>query len=141
MHRVTSRIVFATAVLSKRFHGWRTPGGYAHAASRPAVIAVETATTATAPRPLHNNLVQKSLLNDILHAGPVIQSNLTIQILKLLYFQYVFSADITKCIVRSGFTQSLPSYTKREVLSLIAGLFDPAGDHAGDLVAGLRLGL
>ncbi|XP_041675602.1 uncharacterized protein LOC121530510 [Drosophila eugracilis] len=35
-------------------------------------------------------------LNDILHAGPVLQSDLTIQILKWRYFQYVFSADITK---------------------------------------------
>ncbi|EDW53888.1 GM11097 [Drosophila sechellia] len=43
MHRVTSRIVSATGVLSKRFHRWRTPGGYAHAASRPAAIAVTSA--------------------------------------------------------------------------------------------------
>jgi len=35
-------------------------------------------------------------LNDILHAGPVLQSDLTIQILKWRYLQYVFSADITK---------------------------------------------
>jgi len=35
-------------------------------------------------------------LNDILHAGPVLQSDLNIQILKWRYFQYVFSADITK---------------------------------------------
>ncbi|XP_070144167.1 uncharacterized protein [Drosophila kikkawai] len=35
-------------------------------------------------------------LNDILHAGPVLQSDLTIQILKWRCFQYVFSADITK---------------------------------------------
>ncbi|XP_043862779.1 uncharacterized protein LOC122756631 [Drosophila santomea] len=35
-------------------------------------------------------------LNDILHAGPVLQSDLTIQVLKWRYFQYVFSADITK---------------------------------------------
>ncbi|XP_070074086.1 uncharacterized protein [Drosophila takahashii] len=35
-------------------------------------------------------------LNYILHAGPVLQSDLTIQILKWRYFQYVFSADITK---------------------------------------------
>jgi len=34
--------------------------------------------------------------NDILHAGPVLQSDLTIQILKWRYFQYAFSADITK---------------------------------------------
>ncbi|KAH8249807.1 hypothetical protein KR032_004485, partial [Drosophila birchii] len=33
-------------------------------------------------------------LNDILHAGPVLQSDLTIQILKWRYFRYVFSADI-----------------------------------------------
>ncbi|XP_070075146.1 uncharacterized protein [Drosophila takahashii] len=35
-------------------------------------------------------------LNDVLHAGPVLQSDLTIQILKWRYFKYVFSADITK---------------------------------------------
>ncbi|XP_070141661.1 uncharacterized protein [Drosophila kikkawai] len=35
-------------------------------------------------------------LNDILHAGPVLQSDLTIQILKWRCFQYVFSEDITK---------------------------------------------
>ncbi|XP_043064460.1 uncharacterized protein LOC122320331 [Drosophila ficusphila] len=35
-------------------------------------------------------------LNDVLHAGPVLQSDLTIQILKWRFFQYVFSADITK---------------------------------------------
>jgi len=35
-------------------------------------------------------------LNDFLHAGPVLQSDLTIQILKWRYFKYVFSADITK---------------------------------------------
>jgi len=35
-------------------------------------------------------------LNDILHAGPVLQSDLTFQILKWRYFQYVFSANITK---------------------------------------------
>ncbi|XP_070141656.1 uncharacterized protein [Drosophila kikkawai] len=35
-------------------------------------------------------------LNDILHAGPVLQSDLTIQILQWRFFQYVFNADITK---------------------------------------------
>ncbi|XP_070068169.1 uncharacterized protein [Drosophila takahashii] len=35
-------------------------------------------------------------LNDVLHAGPVLQSDLTIQVLKWRYFKYVFSADITK---------------------------------------------
>jgi len=35
-------------------------------------------------------------LNDILHAGPVLQSDLTIQILKWRYFRYVYSADIEK---------------------------------------------
>ncbi|XP_070144619.1 uncharacterized protein [Drosophila kikkawai] len=35
-------------------------------------------------------------LNDILHAGPVLQSDLTIQILKWRFFKYVFNADITK---------------------------------------------
>ncbi|XP_041452302.1 uncharacterized protein LOC121405528 [Drosophila obscura] len=35
-------------------------------------------------------------LNDILHPGPVLQSDLTIQILKWRFFQFVFNADITK---------------------------------------------
>jgi len=35
-------------------------------------------------------------LNDIFHAGPVLQSDLTIQILKWLYFRYVYSADIKR---------------------------------------------
>ncbi|XP_070070011.1 uncharacterized protein [Drosophila takahashii] len=35
-------------------------------------------------------------LNDILHAGPVLQSDLTIQILKWRYFRFVYSADIEK---------------------------------------------
>jgi len=35
-------------------------------------------------------------LNVILHAGPVLQSDLTIPILKWRYFQYVYSADIEK---------------------------------------------
>jgi len=37
-----------------------------------------------------------SSLNDIPHAGPVLQSVLTIQILKWRYFRYVYSADIEK---------------------------------------------
>ncbi|KAH8337105.1 hypothetical protein KR074_011099, partial [Drosophila pseudoananassae] len=35
-------------------------------------------------------------LNDILYAGPVLQSDLTIQILKWRYFRFVFNADIEK---------------------------------------------
>ncbi|KAH8366853.1 hypothetical protein KR084_002754, partial [Drosophila pseudotakahashii] len=35
-------------------------------------------------------------LNDILHTGPVLQSDLTTQILKWRFFRYVFNADITK---------------------------------------------
>jgi len=35
-------------------------------------------------------------LNDILHPGPILQSDLTLQILKWRYFRYVFNADITK---------------------------------------------
>ncbi|XP_041449408.1 uncharacterized protein LOC121404212 [Drosophila obscura] len=35
-------------------------------------------------------------LNDLLHAGPVLQSDLTLQILKWRYFRYAFNADITK---------------------------------------------
>ncbi|KAH8262070.1 hypothetical protein KR038_001985, partial [Drosophila bunnanda] len=35
-------------------------------------------------------------LNDILYAGPVLQSDLTIQILKWRYFKFVFNADIEK---------------------------------------------
>ncbi|XP_070068059.1 uncharacterized protein [Drosophila takahashii] len=40
--------------------------------------------------------VNGTSLNNVLHAGPVLQSDLTIQILKWRYFKYVFSADITK---------------------------------------------
>ncbi|XP_070854179.1 uncharacterized protein [Drosophila suzukii] len=39
-------------------------------------------------------------LNDILHAGPILQSDLTIQILKWRYFQYVFSPPRTPTIGR-----------------------------------------
>ncbi|XP_070068060.1 uncharacterized protein [Drosophila takahashii] len=39
--------------------------------------------------------VNGTSLNDVLHAGPVLQSDLTI-FLKWRYFKYVFSADITK---------------------------------------------
>lgn len=35
-------------------------------------------------------------LNDLLHAGPVLQSDLTMQILKWRFYRYVFNADITK---------------------------------------------
>ncbi|XP_070075733.1 uncharacterized protein [Drosophila takahashii] len=35
-------------------------------------------------------------LNDILHTSPVLQSDLTTQILKWRFFRYVFNADITK---------------------------------------------
>ncbi|XP_070142300.1 uncharacterized protein [Drosophila kikkawai] len=35
-------------------------------------------------------------LNDILYAGPVLQSDLTLQILKWRYFRFVFNADIEK---------------------------------------------
>ncbi|XP_051864315.1 uncharacterized protein LOC127566331 [Drosophila albomicans] len=35
-------------------------------------------------------------LNGILHTGPILQSDLTIQILKWRFFQFVFNADITK---------------------------------------------
>ncbi|XP_041451352.1 uncharacterized protein LOC121404978 [Drosophila obscura] len=35
-------------------------------------------------------------LNDILHSGPVLQSDLTTQILKWIVFRYVFNADINK---------------------------------------------
>ncbi|XP_051858132.1 uncharacterized protein LOC127565087 [Drosophila albomicans] len=35
-------------------------------------------------------------LNDILHTGPILQSDLTIQILKWRFFKFVFNADITK---------------------------------------------
>jgi len=44
-----------------------------------------------------SSLVENGVsLNDILQAGPVLQSDLTIQILKWLYFRYVYSADIEK---------------------------------------------
>ncbi|XP_062138858.1 uncharacterized protein LOC133847691 [Drosophila sulfurigaster albostrigata] len=35
-------------------------------------------------------------LNDILHSGPILQSDLTMQILRWRYYRYVFNADITK---------------------------------------------
>jgi len=35
-------------------------------------------------------------LNDILNAGPVLQSDPTIQILKWRYFRYVYSADVER---------------------------------------------
>ncbi|XP_062141785.1 uncharacterized protein LOC133849680 [Drosophila sulfurigaster albostrigata] len=35
-------------------------------------------------------------LNDILHSGPILQSDLTLQILRWRYYRYVFNADITK---------------------------------------------
>ncbi|KAH8234488.1 hypothetical protein KR038_012118, partial [Drosophila bunnanda] len=44
------------------------------------------------PRPSANG----TSLKDILHAGPVLQSDLTNQILRWRYFQYMFSAEITK---------------------------------------------
>lgn len=37
-----------------------------------------------------------SSLNDVLHPGPVLQADLTMQILKWRFFQYVFNVDITK---------------------------------------------
>jgi len=35
-------------------------------------------------------------LNDVLHAGPVLQFDITIQILMWRYFRYVFNADIVE---------------------------------------------
>ncbi|XP_044573965.1 uncharacterized protein LOC123258153 [Drosophila ananassae] len=35
-------------------------------------------------------------LNDILHPGPVLQSDLTLQVLRWRFFRFVFNADITK---------------------------------------------
>ncbi|XP_060665549.1 uncharacterized protein LOC132797787 [Drosophila nasuta] len=35
-------------------------------------------------------------LNDILHSGPILQLDLTLQILRWRYYRYVFNADITK---------------------------------------------
>ncbi|XP_070144641.1 uncharacterized protein [Drosophila kikkawai] len=120
-------------------------------------------------------------LNDILHAGPVLHSDLTIQILKWVFLNYMFRADITKMyrqirldavtfglncapflairvlqqlsqdilgqyplasdiisnstyiddLLAGAHTQqsAITAYTKREVLSQIAKLFDPGWDQ------------
>jgi len=63
----------------------------------PAVLKPESTTTKlrvvfNASSPSENGVS----LNDILHAGPVLQFDLTIQILKWRCFRYVYSADIEK---------------------------------------------
>nr|XP_041633547.1 uncharacterized protein LOC121503301 [Drosophila kikkawai] len=118
-------------------------------------------------------------LNDILHAGPVLHSDLTSQILKWVFLNYVFRADITKMyrqiravtfgvncapflairvlqllaqdirgqyplasdiisnstyiddVLAGAHTQqsAITAYTKREVLSQIAKLFDLGWDQ------------
>ncbi|XP_041565712.1 uncharacterized protein LOC121467673 [Drosophila elegans] len=63
-----------------------------HAVLKPESITTKLRVVFNASSPSANG----ASLNDILHAGPVLQSDLTIQILKWRYFQYVFSADIEK---------------------------------------------
>ncbi|XP_052858246.1 uncharacterized protein LOC128266018 [Drosophila gunungcola] len=63
-----------------------------HAVLKPESITTKLRLVFNASSPSANG----ASLNDILHAGQVLQSDLTIQILKWRYFQYVFSADIEK---------------------------------------------
>ncbi|KAH8357074.1 hypothetical protein KR200_003634, partial [Drosophila serrata] len=63
-----------------------------HAVLKPESTSTKLRVVFNASSPSTN----ENSLNDILHAGPVLQSDLTIQILKWRYFQYVLSADITK---------------------------------------------
>jgi len=59
-----------------------------------AVLKPESTTTKL--RVIFNASSPSVSLNDILHAGPVLQSDLTTQILKRRYLRYVYSADIEK---------------------------------------------
>ncbi|XP_044779771.1 uncharacterized protein LOC123327425 [Drosophila simulans] len=63
-----------------------------HAVLKPESVTTKLRVVFNASSPSSNG----TSLNDILHAGPVLQSDLTIQILKWRYFRYVFSADIEK---------------------------------------------
>jgi len=62
-----------------------------------AVLKPESTTTKLRVVIIASSLSENGVsLNDILHAGLVLQSDLTIQILKWRYFRYVYSADIEK---------------------------------------------
>ncbi|XP_070144165.1 uncharacterized protein [Drosophila kikkawai] len=63
-----------------------------HAVFKPDSTTTKVRVVFNASNPSSNG----NSLNDILHAGPVLQSDLTIQILKCRFFKYVFNADITK---------------------------------------------
>ncbi|KAH8261697.1 hypothetical protein KR038_002300, partial [Drosophila bunnanda] len=63
-----------------------------HAVFKPESTTTKVRVVFNASSPYANG----TSLNDILHAGPVLQSDLTIQILKWRYFRYVFNADIEK---------------------------------------------
>ncbi|XP_041631531.2 uncharacterized protein [Drosophila kikkawai] len=63
-----------------------------HAVFKPDSTTTKVRVVSNASNPSSNG----NSLNDILHAGPVLQSDLTIQILKWRFFRYVFNADITK---------------------------------------------
>ncbi|XP_070067196.1 uncharacterized protein [Drosophila virilis] len=74
-------------------------------------------------------------LNNIPHTGPVLQSDLTIQILKWRFYRYVFNADITKMYqqiqvdIRPPNEYYFAMRTRTDDVDdvLIAKLFDPAG--------------
>ncbi|XP_043062888.1 uncharacterized protein LOC122319553 [Drosophila yakuba] len=63
-----------------------------HAVLKPESVTTKLRVVFNASSPSSNG----TSLNDILHAGPVLKSDLTNQILKWRYFRYVFSADIEK---------------------------------------------
>nr|CAA09069.1 polyprotein [Drosophila melanogaster] len=63
-----------------------------HAVLKPESVTTKLRVVFNASSPSSNG----TSLNDILHAGPVLQSDLTVQILKWRDFRYVFSADIQK---------------------------------------------
>jgi len=63
-----------------------------HAVIKPDSTTTKVRVVFNASNPSSNG---KSL-NDILHTGPVLQSDLTVQVLKWRFHRYVFNADITK---------------------------------------------
>ncbi|XP_075150884.1 uncharacterized protein LOC142224992 [Haematobia irritans] len=72
----------------------RTPNYYLphHAVVKPDRLTTKLRVVFNASNPTSN----KSSLNDTLYAGPILQQNLVLQILKWRFFKYVFNADITK---------------------------------------------
>ncbi|XP_070138632.1 uncharacterized protein [Drosophila bipectinata] len=63
-----------------------------HAVFKPESMTTKVRVVFNASSPSANG----TSLNDILYAGPVLQSDLTIKILKWRYFRFVFNADIEK---------------------------------------------